>query len=124
MNIHQTHELRHHDYTKGVNHSEVLYYGTKDECMANLSEIAKPRNVGVSYLLGNAGYSIVSLEEERINKIKAAAPELLEALKEAKFAIMNYISNTFKPTQEKECIEYLEKDRVYQQILNAIKKTE
>lgn len=81
-----THELRHHNYKLGNNHSDRLEIGTYDECFKQLQEISDYQKVGTGLLLGNCGYSIVNLEEERIQHIKNTGIELYSALQ----AILNF----------------------------------
>lgn len=78
MNLPHTHELRH--LNKGVLYTHVK--GTIDDCIDYLNEIATKRNCGIALLINNCGYEVVNLEKEKLNKIKEAAPELFEALKQ------------------------------------------
>ncbi len=78
-----THEIRIHDYRKGPNHVEILCSGTEQECTKFLEKEALDRGVGPSFLTGNGGYRFVDLEEEKLQKARAAGPDLLLALETA-----------------------------------------
>ncbi len=109
-----THEIRYHDYRKGNNHSEVLCKGTQEECNAFLKSKAADMECGVGLLLNNCGYSFVSLEYEAQERIKAAAPELLSALKSAYDMIMDSNYNNA-------CIRNKVKDEIRNAIYTATK---
>ena len=73
------------------------------------------------YVDGNCERVVVAFTEEEL-KLANKAPEMLEALIEAKHDIMNYISNTFKATEEKKAFEALNNDKTYQKIISLIKQ--
>lgn len=80
MDTNHTHELRLHDYTKGLNHIQVLVKGTEEDCLAYLEIEAKRRGCGIGLLVNNGGYTVVDLAAEVIAKKKAAGVELFDAL--------------------------------------------
>lgn len=85
MSATHTHELRRTSFDENripMYQKHLHVCGTKNDCYEYLERIAKMCKCGVGLLLNNGGYEIVDLEEERVNKIKSAAPELLEALQE------------------------------------------
>lgn len=87
MSATHTHELRRTSFDENripMYQKHLHVCGTKNDCYEYLERIAKMFKCGVGLLLNNGGYEIVDLEEERVNKIKSAAPELLEVLQDIK----------------------------------------
>lgn len=78
-----THEIRRSWYEKGKSGTKVVCEGSEKDCEDFLKEESKKSGFGVGFLINNGGYERISLEEERINKIKKAAVDLYESAKQA-----------------------------------------
>lgn len=68
-------------------YTETIIQGTPDECHAEVVRLAEEQGCGTGLLYNNGGYHIINMETERLNKIKEAGPEMLDALKEISNAV-------------------------------------
>lgn len=100
MTTNHSHELRYHDYRKGINHNDILAIGTNAECTDALQKIVDKDNennkvrCGIGLYLNNLGYSIVSLEDEKTRKAELAAPELLSSLQNLLSDVLALVDNS------------------------------
>ena len=91
-----THELR--STTHDGKHVKpfAVFSGTEKECKEEAQKRADDYEVGIGYILSNGGFSIVSLEDESIERIKSYGVELLRQLEIAVMHIKK-IQKKYKP---------------------------